>query len=86
MVSISGKSASARLAEFLLFLENTYGITHDNYINIRLSMEELANLIGASKGYLTKMITEFNNNGWIYSASSRIKILDKDKLASISIS
>ena len=84
MQSINDKSASGRLAESLLFLLETYGVKNDNFVNISLSAEDLANLTGTSKSYLIKIISEFNNNNWIYMNGSDIKIIDKEKLKEIS--
>jgi len=78
--SLSEKSASGRLAETLILLDDTYGCNEDNFLNIRLSSADLAQLTGASKGYLVKIISQFNNNKWIQTTGNKIKILDKSRL------
>ena len=80
IISRSEKTAGERFAELLVLLADTYGLTGDNELKIELSFEDLANLTGTSKGYLSRIITEFCQKRWISIKGSVIKIHEPDSI------
>lgn len=76
ITSMSEKSATERFAETILVLEKSYGITRDNYVNIELTIEELANLTGTTKSYMSKILSEFCSMQFIEFHNNRLKILN----------
>ncbi|HNA39863.1 MAG TPA: helix-turn-helix domain-containing protein [Chitinophagales bacterium] len=64
----------------MLFLKETYGIDAENNINVALSREEIANLVGTATETVIRLLSEFNKDHIIELAGKRIKILDKNKL------
>ena len=80
ITSRTERTAGERFAELLVLLADTYGLTKENELKIELNLDDLASLTGASKGYLSKIITEFCLKEWISIKGNAIKILALDCL------
>jgi CRP-like cAMP-binding protein len=80
ITSRTEKTASERFAELLVLLADTYGISENNALKIDLSMDDLANLSGTSKGYLNKIIADFSQKEWISYKGNTLKIFNHDIL------
>lgn len=77
---LAQKPVRERVAETILFLKETYGIDKDNQINILLTREEIANLVGTATETAIRLLSEFNKDHIIELSGKKIKILDTDKL------
>jgi CRP-like cAMP-binding protein len=73
-----------RLAETLLYLEDSFGTNEDNSLKIQLSREELAGMIGTATESCIRLLSELNKNKIIEITGKKITILQKDKLKNIS--
>jgi len=82
MVSMAQKRMSGRLADVLLYLSNEI-FSSDEYEMI-LTRQELGEMTSMAKECVVRILKEMEDSGAINSDSSRIKILDKGKLISIS--
>ena len=80
MVSMAQKTVKERLAETLLYLEDTFGKNEDGSLRIQLSREELAGMIGTATESCIRLLSEFNKNGLIELFGKRISIADRSKL------
>lgn len=80
MVSMAQKTVKQRLAESLLYLEDTFGKNEDGSLHIQLSREELAGMIGTATESCIRLLSEFAKNGLVNLNGKRISILDKNKL------
>jgi len=80
ITSRTEKNASERFAELLVLLINTYGISENNELKIDLSIDDLANLTGTSKGYLGKIIAEFCEKDLIRFKGNVMEIVDQEFL------
>ncbi|MDD2986873.1 Crp/Fnr family transcriptional regulator [Flavobacterium sp.] len=80
MVSMAQKTVKERLAETLLYLEDTFGTNEDGSLRIQLSREELAGMIGTATESCIRLLSEFNKSGLIELNGKRISISDKSKL------
>lgn len=80
MVSMAQKTVKERLAETLLYLEDTFGKNKDGSLHIQLSREELAGMIGTATESCIRLLSEFNKNGLIDINGKRISIIEKNKL------
>ena len=80
MVSMAQKSVKQRLAETLLYLEESFGKNEDGSLHIQLSREELAGIIGTATESCIRLLSEFNKNGMIDLVGKKITILNKSKL------
>ncbi|MCA0347874.1 MAG: Crp/Fnr family transcriptional regulator [Bacteroidetes bacterium] len=84
MVSMAQKSVKQRLAETLLYLEETFGKNEDNTLHIQLSREELAGMIGTATESCIRLLSEFNKLGIIELVGKKILLKDKLKLKRLS--
>jgi CRP/FNR family transcriptional regulator, polysaccharide utilization system transcription regulator len=84
MVSMAQKTVKERLAETLIYLEETFGKNEDNSLRIQLSREELAGMIGTATESCIRILSEFNKNGWIELHGKRISLVDRSKLKRLS--
>lgn len=84
MVSMAQKTVKERLAETLLFLEDTFGKNEDGTLHIQLSREELAGMIGTATESCIRLLSEFKKNDWIELVGKKIALKDRNKLKRLS--
>lgn len=77
---LAQKPVRERVAETILFLKETYGVDKENQINVALSREEIANLVGTATETAIRLLSEFNKDHIIELTGKKIKILDQNKL------
>ena len=82
MVNLAQKRMSGRLAEVLLYFSDEV-FNKDEYEMI-LSRQEHGEMTNMTKECVVRILKELEDSGVIYSDSSKIKILDKEKLIQIS--
>ncbi len=80
MVSMAQKSVKERLAQTLLYLEDTFGKGDDGSLHIQLSREELAGMIGTATESCIRLLSEFNKSGFVDLTGKKITLLDRNKL------
>lgn len=80
MVSMAQKTVKERLAETLLYLEETFGTNEDGTLRIQLTREELAGMIGTATESCIRLLSEFNKTGLIELTGKRISVTDRNKL------
>jgi len=83
MVSLSQKKMHGRLADALLYFSDVVFKT-DEYDMI-LSRQELGEMTNMAKECVVRILKELEDSGVIYSDSSKVKILDREKLVQISV-
>lgn len=77
------KNVRERLAELILMLKQTHGESLDDgriKINLRLTREEMATMIGTANETLIRFITEFKDEGLIEQEGKVIFIKNEEKL------
>jgi CRP-like cAMP-binding protein len=82
MVNLAQKRMSGRLAEILLYFSDEV-FNSDEYEMI-LSRQELGEMTSMAKECVVRILKELEESGVIYSDSSKIKILNREKLIQIS--
>jgi len=82
MVNLSQKRMSGRLADALLYFSDEV-FESDDYDMI-LSRQELGEMTNMAKECVVRILKELEDSGVIYSDSSKIKILDRERLIQIS--
>lgn len=80
MVSLAQKNVKERLAETLLYLEDTFGTNDDGTLHIQLSRDELAGMIGTATESCIRLLSELNKTGIIDLVGKKIAITDRNKL------
>ena len=84
MVSMAQKTVKGRLAETLLYLENSFGVNNDGTLKTQLTREELAGMIGTATESCIRLLSEFNKLGVIELIGKKIAIKDKTLLKKMS--
>lgn len=73
-----------RLAEALLFLKETYGFENDeSTLNVILSREEIANIVGTATETVIRLLSEFRQDKIIELTGKKIKILNLRQLVKV---
>ncbi|HBK82219.1 MAG TPA: Crp/Fnr family transcriptional regulator [Flavobacterium sp.] len=83
MVNMAQKNVKQRLAETLLYLEETFGTNEDKSIKPQLSREELSSIIGTATESCIRLLSEFNKLKLIALSGKKIILLDKQGLKKI---
>ena len=84
MVSMAQKTVKERLAETLLYLEETFGKSSDGSLNVQLSREELSGMIGTATESCIRLLSDFKKLGLIELNGKKIILKDISKLKRIS--
>lgn len=78
---LAQKPVRERLAEALLFVKETYGFDEDGQtLNVRLTRDEIANIVGTATESAIRLLSEFKKDGIIDLDGKRIKVLDFNRL------
>ncbi|QQR98326.1 MAG: Crp/Fnr family transcriptional regulator [Sphingobacteriales bacterium] len=80
---LAQKPVRERMAETILFLKETYGIDNEENINVSLSREEIANIVGTATETAIRLLSEFNKENMIELSGKKIKILNTNKLVRV---
>lgn len=84
-VSLTQKHIRGRLAESLLFLQDSYGLEEDGFtLSIYLSREDLASLSNMTTSNAIRTLSHFATERIIAIDGRKIKIIDEDRLKKIS--
>ncbi len=84
ITDIAQKTVRERLAEILLVLVSDFGLDEYNYLNISLTREELANLVGTATESVIRLLSEFKADKLVELNGRKIRIIDPKKLEKIS--
>jgi len=76
-------SVRERLAETLLHLQDIFGTDKEGNINMSLSREELANIIGTASESVIRILSNFKKEKVIFVKAKKLKLLNKTKLYQI---
>ncbi len=81
--SMHTKNVRERLAELLLMLKESHGIDEDHRtkIDLRLTREEMATMIGTAPETLIRFMTEFKDEGLIEQEGKTLFVKDAAKLS-----
>ncbi len=81
ITDLAQRPVRERTAEALLFLKETYGFEEDEAtINVVLSREDIANLVGTATETAIRLLSEFKSDKIVEFIGKKIKILDMKKL------
>jgi CRP-like cAMP-binding protein len=84
ITDIAQKTVRERLAEVLIQLKWTFDLDRDKFLNISLTREELASIVGTATESVIRLLSEFKQDKLIEIHGRRIKILEEAKLIKIS--
>lgn len=84
MVNMTQKTVKGRLANTLVYLQETYGVNADQSLHIQLSREELASMIGTATESCIRLLSEMNKNRVIEITGKKITIKNLSQLKKLS--
>ncbi len=84
ITDIAQKTVRERLAEVLLFLVNDFGIDDQQYLQISLTREELANIVGTATESVIRLLSEFKSDKLVELNGRKIRIMNMKGLEKIS--
>ena len=76
ITDLAQKPVRERLAETLLMLKDTFDLDDEKTIQVKLSREELANIVGTATESVIRLLSEFKKEGLIAIEGRNIKLLD----------
>jgi len=81
MTNLAQKPVRERMAETLLFIKETYGYESDGItLNVNLSREEIAGMVGTATETAIRLLSEFKSDRMIETVGKRICIIDHKAL------
>ncbi len=83
ITNIAQKSVRERLAEVLIQLIETFGLDHENTLQISLTREELANIVGTATESVIRLLSEFKTKGLIQVKGRKITIVNISSLKKV---
>ncbi len=83
ITDIAQKTVRERLAEVLVLLQKQFSLDSDNFLQISLTREELANLVGTATESVIRLLSEFKQDKLIELQGRKIKILNLKGLVKI---
>jgi CRP-like cAMP-binding protein len=83
ITDIAQKTVRERLAEILIHLKNDFGLDESNILQISLTREELANIVGTATESVIRLLSEFKHDRLIELNGRKIRILDEAGLIRI---
>jgi CRP-like cAMP-binding protein len=83
IVDMAQKTVKQRLAEMLLNLDKKFGHNRDHILDIHLSREDIANIIGTATESAIRLLSEFKREEIISLKGKNISLLNVPKLKKI---
>ena len=80
IVNMAQKSVRQRLAETLIYINNSFGTKSDGTLSVLLSREDFANIIGTATESTIRVISQFKKEKLITTIGKQIKIIDIEGL------
>lgn len=81
ITDLAQKSVKERLAQGILLLKESYGFEPDGCtINVSITREEIASIVGTARETATRLLAELSREKSIELNGKKIKILDQHKL------
>jgi len=83
ITDIAQKTVRERLAEVLLLLKEAFDLDNSNTLQISLTREELANIVGTATESVIRLLSEFKHDKMIELQGRKIKLLDVHALTKV---
>ena len=83
ITDIAQKSVRERIAEVLVSLTNEFGLDDDQILQISLTREEFANIVGTATESIIRLLSEFKNDNLIELKGRKIRIVNIPELKKI---
>jgi CRP/FNR family transcriptional regulator, polysaccharide utilization system transcription regulator len=83
ITNMAQKNVRERLAEILLLLKNIFGEDEEGFLNITLTREEYANMVGTATETVIRLLSDFKSQNLIEAKGRKMKILLPNDLVRI---
>lgn len=83
IVNMSQKTVKQRIAEAFLYLKTNFGEDKDGFLLLRLSREEIANVVGTATESCIRIISEFKKKGLLKTIGKKVAIMDEKGLRNV---
>lgn len=83
IVNMAQKTVRQRLAETLLYIEDTFGVTEDGSLKLQLTRADIADIVGTATELLIRTLTKFKKEDLVATQGKNIQLTDKKKLKQI---
>ncbi|MCX7550153.1 Crp/Fnr family transcriptional regulator [Xanthomarina sp. F2636L] len=83
VVNMAQKSVKQRLAEALMYIHNSFGLDNQGYLNVVLSREDYASVVGTATESAIRVLSQFKKEGLISTSGKQIKIENMEGLKRI---
>ncbi len=83
ITNLAQKTVRERLAEVLLIIKATFGLDDEGNINVSLTREEIANMVGTATESVIRLLSEFKEDEYILLKGRKIKIIDEASLIKV---
>lgn len=80
IVNMSQKTVKQRIAEAFLYLKKNFGEDKHGFLNLTLSREDIANVVGTATESTIRIISEFKKKGLLKTSGKKIGIANEEKL------
>ncbi|PWK17871.1 Crp/Fnr family transcriptional regulator [Xanthomarina spongicola] len=80
IVNMAQKSVKQRLAEALLYIHKNFGVNEEGILNIVLSREDYASVVGTATESAIRVLSQFKKEGLISTSGKQIKLEDLEGL------
>jgi CRP/FNR family transcriptional regulator, polysaccharide utilization system transcription regulator len=83
ITDIAQKTVRERLAEVLLQLKESFGLDSEHVLQISLTREELANIVGTATESVIRLLSEFKEDNILEIKGRQIKIINQAALSKL---
>jgi len=83
IVNMAQKNVRQRIAEILIYFEDTFDTDSDGFIGMVFTREDIASIVGTAKEACIRALSKLKKENYISTLGKRIKIVQKQKLQSI---
>lgn len=80
IVNMAQKSVRQRLAETLIYINDSFGTNPDGTLSVLLSREDFANIVGTATESIIRVLSQFKKEGLIATIGKQIIIEDLQEL------
>ncbi len=83
ITSLAQKTVRERLAEILLILHATFGSDEEGFLDIKLTREEISNMVGTATESAIRLLSEFKDEGLISTQGRKIRVENALKMKNV---
>lgn len=83
ITNLAQKSVRERLAEVLMILRDTFGETEEGNIDVSLTREEIASMVGTVTETAIRILSEFKDSGYVILKGRKIRVEKPSELLRI---